>query len=141
MKPITSTIDVPSIGMEEEFELIEIKNEILSKRYMEEVTKIIRKFSDVTKVTAQSMGTVFQEIEREIWLTALQDADITIISKVKQGVSRRAAIILAEDIDVHAVENVNDIEIAQKQVFEVVLRLAWAEEIQIKGLEIPVSHY
>jgi len=115
-------------------------NEILTNKYIEIVEKRIRTFTDLTEIEDGSMENIYREIDRKVWLTALKNSDRTILTKVPKGLSKRMAIILAEDIHVHHVDNTSDIELAQQQILEKVLLLAEAQDIAIIGEDCPPTY-
>jgi len=133
-----STVDVETINFEE-LKLIE-KNEIESKKYMKKVRKTIMIFTDITKVTDDSMDVIFGAVHRRVWLTALKKSDKKILWKVQKGMSKRAAVVFSEDLDVFHVENVREIELAKQQILEKILLHTKAQDIEITGLDIPILY-
>jgi len=100
----TLEVDVETIDFEEIIQRVNPLNQALTKKYMKKIKKRIQTFSDLTKISDSSMDTVYWAVEREQWLTSLKGVDNAILKKVQKGVSKRSAIILCEDIDVHHVD-------------------------------------
>lgn len=90
-------------------------------------------FDDLVDVDDRGIQTLLREVSSENLLLALKGADDALKEKIFRNMSRRAAEMLRDDLEVAAPAKLSDVEAAQKEILSVARRLADAGEINLGG--------
>lgn len=90
-------------------------------------------FDDLVDVEDRGIQTLLREVSTNNLLLALKGADDALKEKIFRNMSRRAAEMLRDDLDVAAPAKLSDVESAQKEILSIARRLADAGEIQLGG--------
>lgn len=90
-------------------------------------------FDDLVDVDDRGFQALLREVSSENLLLALKGADEALKEKIFRNMSRRAAEMLREDLEVAAPARLSDVEGAQKEILAIARRLADAGEIQLGG--------
>ncbi len=84
-------------------------------------------------VTDRGIQTLLREISSDSLALALKGADAAMQEKIYRNMSRRAAQMLAEDLEARGPVRVSDVEAAQKEILGVARRLAESGDIVMGG--------
>jgi flagellar motor switch protein FliG len=90
-------------------------------------------FDDLVDVEDRGIQTLLREVSTDNLLLALKGADDALKEKIFRNMSRRAAEMLRDDLEVAAPAKLSDVESAQKEILSIARRLADAGEIQLGG--------
>lgn len=90
-------------------------------------------FEDLIDVDDRGIQTLLREVTTENLLMALKGADEALKEKVFRNMSRRAAEMLRDDLEVAAPAKLSDVEAAQKEILAIARRMADAGEISLGG--------
>lgn len=90
-------------------------------------------FDDLVDVDDRGFQTLLREVSSDNLLLALKGADEALKEKIFRNMSKRAAEMLREDLEVAAPAKLSDVEKAQKEILAIARRLADAGEIQLGG--------
>jgi len=101
-----------------------------------EIRNLMFTFDDVLKVDDKSMREILQEISGEDLARAIKVVEPTLREKVLKNMSKRAAEMLMEDIELMPPTRVSEIEMSQRTIIEATKRLASEGRIVIaRGAE------
>ncbi|MBT8490364.1 MAG: flagellar motor switch protein FliG [Deltaproteobacteria bacterium] len=101
-----------------------------------EIRNLMFTFDDVLKLDDKSMREILQEVSGEDLARAIKSLDPTLQEKILKNMSKRAAEMLMEDIELMPPTRVSEIEMSQKTIIEVAKRLASEGRIVIaRGAE------
>ena len=95
-------------------------------------------FDDLAYLDDRSMQLLLREIKSETLLYALKLVDENLKAKILKNMSRRAAQILQEDLEVMGPVRISDVEAAQQEILKVARTMADKGEITLAnkgGLE------
>ncbi|TAN53102.1 MAG: flagellar motor switch protein FliG [Methylococcaceae bacterium] len=90
-------------------------------------------FDDLVDLDDRGFQTLLREVSSENLLLALKGADEALKEKIFRNMSRRAAEMLREDLEVAPPAKLSDVEGAQKEILAIARRLADAGEINLGG--------
>ena len=90
-------------------------------------------FEDLADVDDRGIQTLLREISTDTLLLALKGADEALKEKIFRNMSKRAAEMLREDMQVAPPAKLSDVEGAQKEILGVARRLSEAGEINLGG--------
>ncbi len=90
-------------------------------------------FENLAEVDDRGIQTMLRDIPQEILQKALKGADDTLRDKIMRNMSKRAAEMLADDLEAMGPIRVADVEAAQKEILSVARRLADAGEIMLSA--------
>lgn len=109
--------------------LAEIKqrNEELSQR----IEEMMFVFDVLLDIDDRGIQALLREISNDLLVVALKGCDPAISDKVLGNMSKRAATLLREDMDAKGPIKLRDVEEAQKEILDVVRRLADAGDIDL----------
>jgi len=108
-------------------EQIKEKNEELSERIQE----MMFQFEILLKVDDRGIQALLREISNDMLVVALKGCDPQIGDKIMGNMSKRAATLLREDMEVKGPIKLSEVEIAQKEILDVARRLAEAGDIDL----------
>jgi flagellar motor switch protein FliG len=99
----------------------------------QEIQDMMFVFDDLMTVTDRDIQTILREITSESLVLSLKAADEVLKNKITKNMSKRAAMILNEDIDARGPVRLSIVTDAQKEIVTVIRRLAMAGDISIGG--------
>jgi flagellar motor switch protein FliG len=88
-------------------------------------------FNDLMTVADRDIQTILREISSESLVLSLKAADESLKNKITKNMSKRAALMLIEDIEARGPVRLSVVTDAQKDIIAVVRRLALAGDISI----------
>lgn len=97
----------------------------------EEIKKRMFVFEDVTLLSDRDIQQVLREVDAKELALALKAVDDTVKDKIFANMSRRAATMLAEDMEFMGPVRLRDVEDAQQRVVNVIRKLEDAGDIVI----------
>ncbi|MBN2516035.1 MAG: flagellar motor switch protein FliG [Deltaproteobacteria bacterium] len=101
-----------------------------------EIRNLMFTFDDVLKLDDKSMREILQEVSGEDLARAIKMLEPTLREKILKNMSKRAAEMLMEDIELMPPTRVSEIEMSQRTIIEVAKRLASEGRIVIaRGAE------
>jgi len=106
---------------------IKDKNEDLSERIQE----MMFVFDTLLKVDDRGIQALLREISNDLLVVALKGCDPEISDKILGNMSKRAATLLREDMEVKGPMKLSDVETAQKEILDVARRLADSGDIDL----------
>jgi flagellar motor switch protein FliG len=93
-------------------------------------------FDTLLKVDDRGIQSLLREISNDVLVVALKGCDPAIGDKIMGNMSKRAATLLREDMEVKGPIRLSEVEAAQKEILDVARRLAESGDIDLgKGGE------
>jgi len=108
-------------------EQIKEQDEDLSERIQEKMFM----FEALLNVDDRGIQTLLREINNDMLVVALKGSDPKISDKILGNMSKRAATLLREDMEVKGPIKLSEVEIAQKEILDIARRLADAGELDL----------
>jgi flagellar motor switch protein FliG len=96
-----------------------------------DIRNLMFTFDDIFKLDDRSMRILLEEIDREVLACALKIIDSEMREKIFKNMSKRAAGMLREDIEVMPPRRLSEVEKDQKTIIETAKRLEDEEKITI----------
>ncbi len=90
-------------------------------------------FDNLAAVDDRGIQTLLREVSTDILVLALKGADQSLCNKIFNNMSKRAAELLADDMEAKGPVRLADVEVAQKEVLVVARKLADEGEIMLGG--------
>ncbi|UPG92374.1 flagellar motor switch protein FliG [Luteibacter aegosomaticola] len=90
-------------------------------------------FDDLAELDDRSMQVLLREVPSARLITALKGADAAIREKIFANMSKRAADMLRDDLEVKGPVRLSEVDAAQKEVLATARRLADAGQINLAG--------
>ena len=100
-------------------------------RLGQEILDMMFVFNDLMTVADRDIQTILREISSESLVLSLKAADESLKNKITKNMSKRAALMLNEDIEARGPVRLSVVTDAQKDIITVVRRLALAGDITI----------
>jgi flagellar motor switch protein FliG len=95
--------------------------------YEPELSNSIRQlmftFEDLAKIDDQSMQVLVREVEKDKWVMSMRTASPNLKKKIFSNMSERAGALLKEEIESMGPVRLRDVELAQREVIDLVRRL------------------
>lgn len=91
-------------------------------------------FEDLLRIDDRAVQALLAEVSSQVLCTALKGADETAQSKFFSNMSRRAAEMLREDIEVRGPVRLSEVEAAQREIVETARRMMDAGTIVVGGI-------
>jgi flagellar motor switch protein FliG len=88
-------------------------------------------FETLLKIDDRGIQGLLREIPNDLLVIALKGCDPNISEKIMGNMSKRAATLLREDMEAKGPIRLSDVEVAQKEILDVVRRLAEAGDINL----------
>ena len=99
----------------------------------ERIEELMFVFDDLAEIDDRSMQTLLREVPSARLITALKGADAAIREKIFSNMSKRAADMLRDDLEVKGPVRLSEVDAAQKEVLATARRLADAGQINLAG--------
>lgn len=90
-------------------------------------------FENIVEIDDRNIQTILREIESNTLLVALKGADQTVKDKILKNMSKRAADMLIEDMEVRGPIRLSEVEAAQKEILTTIRTLSEQGQIEIGG--------
>jgi flagellar motor switch protein FliG len=90
-------------------------------------------FDDLKNIDDQGIQALLREVSSEVLVVALKAADDELKGKIFGNMSKRAAELLREDLEVKGPVRVSEVENAQREILAVARRMADAGDIVLGG--------
>lgn len=99
----------------------------------ESIEDLMFVFENLMDVDDRGIQTMLREVSSDLLIPALKGADENMKEKFLKNMSKRAAEMLRDDLEVAGPMRVSDVETAQKEILNVARRLADEGEIMLGG--------
>ncbi|MBB3225595.1 flagellar motor switch protein FliG [Luteibacter sp. Sphag1AF] len=99
----------------------------------EKIEELMFVFDDLADLDDRSMQTLLREVPSARLITALKGAEPAIREKIFSNMSKRAADMLRDDLEVKGPVRLSEVDAAQKEVLATARRLADAGQINLAG--------
>ncbi|KJV36292.1 flagellar motor switch protein FliG [Luteibacter yeojuensis] len=99
----------------------------------ERIEELMFVFDDLAELDDRSMQVLLREVPSARLITALKGADVSIREKIFANMSKRAADMLRDDLEVKGPVRLSEVDAAQKEVLATARRLADAGQINLAG--------
>jgi flagellar motor switch protein FliG len=103
------------------------------EKLAQQIEDLMFVFEDLVEIDDRGIQALLREISSESLIVALKGADETMKEKIFKNMSKRAAEMLRDDLEVRGPVKLSDVEGAQKEILGVARRLAEAGEIALGG--------
>lgn len=90
-------------------------------------------FDNLIDVEDRGIQTILREVQQDSLMKAIKGADEGLKDKILKNMSKRAADMLADDLEAMPPIRVSEVETAQKEILAIARRLADAGEIMLGG--------
>ena len=90
-------------------------------------------FDNLIDVEDRGIQAILREVQQDTLMKAIKGADEGLKDKILTNMSKRAADMLADDLEAMAPIRVSEVETAQKEILAIARRLADAGEIMLGG--------
>jgi flagellar motor switch protein FliG len=90
-------------------------------------------FENLLEVDDRAIQAILREVQQDVLMKALKGADDSLKEKILKNMSKRAAEMLADDLEAMGPVRVSEVETAQKEILSTARRLADAGEIMLGG--------
>jgi len=90
-------------------------------------------FENLADVDDRGMQAILRDVEQDALMKAIKGADEALKEKFLSNMSKRAAELLADDLEAMGPVRVSEVETAQKEILAVARRLSDAGEIMLGG--------
>ena len=97
----------------------------------EEIRNNMFVFDDLVNLDDRGIQTLLRSVDNQVLLLALKTADDVVQSKILGNLSKRAAEMLMEDMEVMGPARLSDVEKAQTQITQLALKLEAEGQLQI----------
>jgi flagellar motor switch protein FliG len=108
-------------------ERIKQRNEELSDRIREKMLV----FETLLDIDDRGIQALLREISNDLLVVALKGCEQAIVDKILGNMSKRAGVLLKEDMEARGPIRLSEVEAAQKEILDVVRRLAEAGDISL----------
>ncbi|WP_306520413.1 flagellar motor switch protein FliG [Rheinheimera sp.] len=90
-------------------------------------------FENLLEVDDRAIQAILREVQQDVLMKALKGTDDNLKEKILKNMSKRAAEMLADDLEAMGPVRVSEVETAQKEILSTARRLADAGEIMLGG--------
>jgi flagellar motor switch protein FliG len=88
-------------------------------------------FENLADVDDRGMQAILRDVQQDILIKAIKGADDTLKDKIMTNMSKRAAEMLADDLEAMGPVRVSEVETAQKEILAIARRLSDSGEIML----------
>jgi flagellar motor switch protein FliG len=103
------------------------------EKLAQQIEDLMFVFEDLAEIDDRGIQALLREISSESLIVALKGADETMKEKIFKNMSKRAAEMLRDDLEVRGPVKLSDVEGAQKEILGVARRLSESGEIALGG--------
>ena len=90
-------------------------------------------FENLADVDDRGMQAILREVQQEALMKAIKGTDEALKDKIMSNMSKRAAEMMADDLEAMGPVRISEVEAAQKEILSVARRLSDAGEIMLGG--------
>ncbi|NTS76394.1 flagellar motor switch protein FliG [Catenovulum sp. SM1970] len=90
-------------------------------------------FDNLADVDDKGIQAILREVQQDVLMQAIKGADDGLKDKIMGNMSKRAAELLADDLEAMGPIRVSEVEASQKEILSIARRLADAGEIMLGG--------
>ena len=90
-------------------------------------------FDNLVDVDDRGIQAILREVQQDALLKAIKGADEELKNKITGNMSKRAAVMLVDDLEAMGPVRISEVETAQKEILSVARRLADSGEIMLGG--------
>ncbi|ATC81562.1 flagellar motor switch protein FliG [Pseudoalteromonas atlantica] len=90
-------------------------------------------FENLLDVDDRGIQAILREVQQDVLMKAIKGTDEALKDKILGNMSKRAAEMLADDLEAMAPVRISEVEAAQKEVLSTARRLSDAGEVQLGG--------
>ena len=90
-------------------------------------------FDNLIDVDDRAIQAILREVQQDSLMKAIKGADDALKEKILKNMSKRAADMMADDLEAMPPIRVSEVETAQKEILSIARRLADAGEIMLGG--------
>lgn len=90
-------------------------------------------FENLMDVDDRGIQAILREVQQDVLMKAIKGTDDALKDKILGNMSKRAAEMLADDLEAMAPVRISEVEAAQKEILSTARRLADSGEIQLGG--------
>lgn len=90
-------------------------------------------FENLIDVDDNGIQALLREVQQDVLMKALKGADDLLKDKVLKNMSKRAAELLADDLEAMGPIRISEVEVAQKEILSIARRLSDSGEIMLGG--------
>ena len=90
-------------------------------------------FENLADVDDRGIQAILREVQQEALMKAIKGADEALKEKIMSNMSKRAAEMMADDLEAMGPVRISEVEAAQKEILSVARRLSDAGEIMLGG--------
>jgi flagellar motor switch protein FliG len=90
-------------------------------------------FENLADVDDRGIQAILREVQQDALMKAIKGADEALSEKIMSNMSKRAAEMLADDLEAMGPVRISEVEAAQKEILSVARRLSDAGEIMLGG--------
>jgi len=105
------------------------------QKLSEEITSLMFLFEDIIKLSDQAIQRIVKEVDSKTLTLALKATSVELKDKIFKNMSERAADMLKDELSYLGPVRVRDVEMAQKQILNIIHNLEESGEIQISRTE------
>lgn len=96
---------------------------------VEEIRRLMFVFEDINKLSDKDVQTVMKNVETSQWAMAMKGASEELQQKIMGNMSKRAAQVLAEEMDFLGPVRLSEVEAVQQQIVDMIRKLEDIGEI------------
>ena len=90
-------------------------------------------FENLADVDDRGIQAILREVQQDALMKAIKGADEALREKIMSNMSKRAAEMLADDLEAMGPVRISEVEAAQKEILSVARRLSDSGEIMLGG--------
>lgn len=129
---VQSLVDILNVADRHTEQVILEDLEKRDQELAEEVKKRLFVFEDITKMLDQSIQRVLREVDPKDLALAMRGANEDVKKRIFKNMSKRAADMLAEDLQVMGPVRLRDVETAQSRIVKIIRKLEEQNEIVVQ---------
>jgi len=99
----------------------------------QQISDLMFVFDNLADVDDKGMQAILRDVQQDALMKAIKGADELLKEKILSNMSKRAADLLADDLEAMGPVRISDVEAAQKEILAVARRLSDAGEIMLGG--------
>ena len=103
------------------------------EKLAQQIEDLMFVFEDLAEIDDRGIQALLREISSDSLIIALKGADETMKEKIFKNMSKRAAEMLRDDLEVRPPVRLSEVETAQKEILGVARRLSESGEISLGG--------
>ena len=99
----------------------------------QQIQDLLFVFENLADVDDRGIQAILREFQQDALMIAIKGADEALREKIMANMSKRAAEMLADDLEAMGPVRISEVEAAQKEILSVARRLSDAGEIMLGG--------